>query len=95
VGITSPTTDATYRTVDSKIVVTGYAADDVGVISVTWTNSRGGAGAAFGTFSWATSPINLKMGDNIITITASDGAGNVTTVTLTVTRYVEYTNTAN
>jgi hypothetical protein len=35
------------------------------------------------------------MGDNIITITASDGAGNVTTVTLTVTRYVEYTNTAN
>jgi hypothetical protein len=35
------------------------------------------------------------MGDNIITITAIDGAGNMATVTLTVTRYVDYTNTAN
>jgi len=95
-GITSPTTEPTYRTVNSKIIVTGFASDDVGVVSVTWAVSRGGgAGAAFGTSSWATTPIDLKMGDNIITITATDAAGNVATVTLTVTRYVDYTNTAN
>jgi len=94
-SITSPTTAPSYRTKDSKIILTGSAWDDVGVVSVTWTNDRGGSGAAFGTTSWATSPIDLKMGDNIITITASDAAGNVRTVTLTVTRYVEYTNGAN
>ena len=93
--ITSPTTDPSYRTVNSKIIVTGSALDDVGVVSVTWASDRGGAGAAFGTSSWVTTPIDLKMGDNILTITASDGAGNVTTVTLTVTRYVDYQNTAN
>jgi Putative Ig domain len=93
--ITSPTTEPTYRTANSKIIVTGSAFDDVGVVSVTWANDRGGAGAAFGTSSWATSPIDLRMGDNIVTITASDAAGNLRTVRLTVTRYVEYTNTAN
>jgi putative Ig domain-containing protein/glucodextranase-like protein len=94
-GITSPTTGTTYRTVNSKIIVTGFASDDGGVVSVTWVNDRGGAGAAFGTTSWATTPIDLRMGDNIITITATDAAGNIRTVTLTVTRYVDYTNTAN
>jgi hypothetical protein len=93
--ITSPTTDPTYRTVNSKIIVTGVASDDVGVVSVIWANDRGGAGAAFGTTSWATTPIDLKMGDNVITITASDAAGNVRTIMLTVTRYVDYTNSAN
>jgi len=96
VHITSPTTEPTYRTVNSKIIVTGFASDDGGVVSVTWAINRGGgSGAALGTSSWATTPIDLKMGDNVITITASDAAGNVATVTLTVTRYVDYTNTAN
>ena len=94
VGITSPTTDPTYRTVNSKVIVTGFASDNVGVVSVTWTNDRGGAGAAFGTTSWATT-IDLKMGDNILTFTANDAAGNVRTVRLTVTRYVDYQNSAN
>jgi hypothetical protein len=35
------------------------------------------------------------MGDNVITITAADAAGNVKTVTLTVTRYVDIQNFAN
>lgn len=92
--ITSPTTDPTYRMVNSKVIVTGLASDNVGVVSVTWTNDRGGAGAAFGTTSWAAT-IDLKMGDNVLTITAMDAAGNVRSVTLTVTRYVDYQNTAN
>jgi len=83
------------RTTDPKIVVTGSASDNVGVVSVIWANSRGGSGAALGTSSWATDPIGLSMGDNIITITARDAAGNVKTVTLTVTRYVDITNFVN
>jgi hypothetical protein len=35
------------------------------------------------------------MGDNVITIAATDAAGNVKTVTLTVTRYVDIENFVN
>ena len=68
------------------IIVTGTASDDVGVVSIMWANSRGGAGSTLGTSFWATTPIDLKMGDNDITITATDAAGNTQTVTLTITR---------
>ena len=83
------------RTTDSRVIVTGSASDNVGVVSVTWANSRGGSGAAFGTSSWATGPIDLSMGDNVITISAADAAGNVRQVTLTVTRYVDIQNFVN
>ena len=80
---------------NSKIIVTGMASDNVGVVLVMWANNRGGAGTSLGTSSWATSPIDLKMGNNILTITASDAAGNFETVTFTVTRYVDLENYLN
>ena len=96
VAIFSPSpAGTTSRTTDSRIVVTGGASDNVGVISVTYANSRGGSGTALGTSSWATGPIELSMGDNVITITATDTAGNVSRVTVTVTRYVDITNFVN
>jgi hypothetical protein len=96
VNVFSPAqTGGSARTTDSKVVVTGNAADNVGVVSITWANSRGGSGVAFGTSSWATSPIDLSMGDNVITITATDAARNVRTVSLTVTRYVDIQNFVN
>jgi len=85
----------TSRTTDSKVIVMGTASDNVGVVSVTWASSRGGSGAAFGTSSWVTGPIDLSMGDNVITITVADAAGNVRTATLTVTRYVDIQNFVN
>jgi Putative Ig domain len=86
VSIVSPTTDPTYTTDNTMIILTGTASDDVGVVSIMWANSRGGAGSTLGTSSWATTPIDLKMGDNDITITATDAAGNTQAVTLTITR---------
>ena len=85
----------TARTNESRVIVTGIASDNVGVVSVTWTSSRGASGAAFGTSSWVTGPIDLSMGDNVITITVADAAGNVRTATLTVTRYVDIQNFVN
>jgi Putative Ig domain len=84
-----------WRTINSRVILTGIASDNVGVVSVTWANSRGGSGSALGTSSWATGPIELQMGDNVITITAVDAAGNVRTVTLTVTRYADLENHLN
>ena len=94
VGSPSPA-GGTTRTINSKIIVAGSASDNVGVVSVTWANSRGGSGAALGTSSWATGPIELQMGDNVITITAVDAAGNAKTVSVTVTRYVDLENHLN
>lgn len=97
VTVVSPTrgTDGIYRTTNVRIIVTGTASDDVGVVSVMWANSRGGAGSALGTSSWATTPIDLKLGDNVLTITVADAAGNVQTVSFTVFRIVDLENYLN
>ena len=96
VSIISPSSGGSnYRTTNTKMIVTGLASDNIGVVSVVWTNSRGGGGSALGTGSWATSPIDLQLGGNIIAVTASDAAGNVHTVTVTITRIVDLENYLN
>jgi hypothetical protein len=64
----------------------GLATDNVGVTSVTWMNSAGGAGTATGTLYWKAEGIPLLQGTNNITITASDAAGNYTWRSITVVR---------
>jgi len=54
----------------------GSAADNIAVTEVTWVNSLGGQGVAQGTIAWSISNIQLHVGDNVITITAHDTAGN-------------------
>ena len=93
--ITGPTSGSTYTTTQSTIVLTGTAFDDVGVVSVTWSNDHGGDGVAEGTSLWNTPAIDLKMGTNVLRVTASDAAGNVQTVTLTVTRSADLSNHLN
>jgi len=96
VNIISPATqDGSYRTTSGKVIVTGAASDNIGIVSVTWSSSRGGGGSALGTSSWVTPPIDLQMGDNVITVTAADAAGNVRSASVTVTRYVYRFNHLN
>ena len=85
VTITAPTSDSTYTTGQSQLNIGGTASDNVAVTSVRWTNSRGGSGNCSGTSSWSKSGIALSSGDNVITVTARDAAGNTRTDTLTVT----------
>lgn len=86
VTITSPTPNTTYTTTSSTISLGGSASDTTsGVNSVTWSNNRGGSGTAGGTTSWSISNMSLSSGDNVITVTATDGAGNHGTDTITVT----------
>ena len=85
VAITSPTSEDTYSTSQNTIDLSGSASDNVGVISVTWVNNRGGSGTASGTDNWTISGITLYCGeDNIVTVTARDAAGNTDTDTLAV-----------
>jgi len=85
VAITFPTSQPTYNTSQATMNLGGTAADNVGVTSVSWSNSRGGSGTASGTTRWAVSGISLFSGVNVITVTARDQAGNQKNDTLTVT----------
>ena len=93
VAITSPTSAPSYTTGASSITLGGTASDNVGVTQVTWTNSRGGSGATTGTTSWTANGIGLQPGENVLSVTARDAAGNTTTATLTVTRTAGFTFT--
>ncbi|MDO8140263.1 MAG: carboxypeptidase regulatory-like domain-containing protein [Candidatus Brocadiales bacterium] len=83
--ITSPTSEDTYTTASSVIAIGGSASDKTsGISSVTWSNDKGGSGMASGTTSWLTSSVSLLNGENIITVTATDEAGNTGTDQITV-----------
>src|SRR5216117_3643829 len=85
VAITAPTSNPTFSTSTTPLTLGGTASDNVGVTQVTWTNSAGGSGTATGTTSWTASGIVLQPGTNVLTVTATDAAGNTATDTLTVT----------
>jgi hypothetical protein len=85
VTITSPTTLATYSASGGSVTLGGTAGDDLGVVSVTWVNNRGGAGDALGTTNWTVPTVLLLPGENVITLTAHDTAGLTTAAVITVT----------
>jgi len=92
VTITSPTSGAPYDATGPLLTLGGFASDNVGVTQVTWTNSRGGSGTASGTTSWAADRILLRLGTNVLAVTASDASGNTATTTLTVTLSLRFTD---
>ena len=85
VTITTPTSAATHTASATPLSLGGTASDNVAVTQVSWSNDRGGSGTATGTTSWSVSGIVLLSGQNVLTVTASDAAGNTSTDTLTVT----------
>ncbi|MFH2060863.1 MAG: Ig-like domain-containing protein [Pseudomonadota bacterium] len=83
IAITTPTSGSSYETKSDSLSIGGTASDAIGVIQVAWSNSRGGSGTATGTTSWNVPDISLGEGQNVITITARDEAGNTGTGILT------------
>jgi hypothetical protein len=98
ITITAPTSAATYTTATSPLTpnLAGTATDDVGVLSVTWacstctptsgTATCASCGAAGTSVSWSVATIGLAIGDNVITVTATDADTQTSTDVLTVTR---------
>jgi Matrixin len=85
-SIVSPATNS-FSTSASSLVVSGTARDNIKVALVTWSSSTGGSGTASGTDNWITPAITLYVGTTTITIQASDGAGNTSWRSITVTRH--------
>jgi chitinase len=73
-------------TYDAAISMRGSAADNVGVVRVTWTDSVGNGGLASGAAWWQIGAIPLRIGTNTITIRAYDAAGNAGWRSVTITR---------
>ena len=87
VTITLPTTEPTFITGSATLDTLGGTAGDTGgsgLVSVAWSSDRGHSGTATGTDSWTASGVPLEKGENVITVTATDGAGNTGTDVLTV-----------
>jgi len=85
VAITSPTSGPAWTTLNGLLSLGGTAADNVMVTQVSWSNDRGGSGAALGTTtSWYTR-IALRPGLNNLTVTAWDAAGQASSAKLAVT----------
>lgn len=83
--ITAPAV-AVVTTKSSTYSVRGRANDNVQVTSVTWTTGSGASGTASGLGNFTAGPIHLSTGQNRITVTASDAAGNTTWRNVTITR---------
>jgi hypothetical protein len=66
--------------------LSGTAADNVGVTSVTCSNSLGGTCTVTGTNSWTVSSFALSNGANVLTVTAKDASNNTSTASITVNR---------
>ncbi|MCZ6687990.1 MAG: RCC1 domain-containing protein [Planctomycetota bacterium] len=85
VTIDTPTTAATFFTASSPITVAGTASDNRTIASVEWSNAAtSDTGTATGTTTWSAS-VALAPGDNSIRVTATDGAGNMGTASITIT----------
>lgn len=84
VAITLPASSGMYIANSSPLVLSGSAADDVGVSQVSWGNDLGGSGTATGTTSWSASGIVLQSGTNTITVTARDAANNTASASIVV-----------
>jgi hypothetical protein len=82
--ITSPTSNSSYTSTTATMNLGGTATDNVAVTQVRWSNDRGGNGTATGTASWTVTGLPLQNGTNIITVTATDAAGNSGVDTVTV-----------
>ena len=79
----------TYTTESDQITIAGTASDDHNLQQITWSSSTGTNGVASGTDNWAIDAIELVEGANVITVTATDGAGNTAQDTITVTYTAE------
>lgn len=82
--ILSPVEGDTYTSVDSNVTLSGSATDDHDLQQITWQSSSGTSGTTSGTDAWTTEAIALVEGSNVITVTATDSAGNEGQDTITI-----------
>lgn len=76
ISIESPANNGSAIVNQTTISVAGRASDNVALRALAWSSNRGGNGPITVSQNWRTSDITLRDGDNLITVTAEDVAGN-------------------
>jgi subtilisin-like proprotein convertase family protein len=84
VSITDPTSEAACTRNCTSLPISGSAEDAVGIAKVEWSTGRGASGTCTGTTAWHAAGIAITGGEDTVTITATDTAGNKSTDTLAV-----------
>ncbi|WP_051620491.1 S-layer homology domain-containing protein [Paenibacillus sp. UNC451MF] len=83
VVITLPTSEATYVTSSPTVTLSGTAADNKALKSVTYS-VYGTTKSAVGTDMWTIPDLQLQLGENKVTITAEDESGNTANKIITI-----------
>lgn len=76
-----------YNTMEEAVIVSGTASDAGGLERIEWSVQGGASAEATGTDDWQIEELPLEHGENQVTVTAFDRAGNEATATFTVLRY--------
>lgn len=84
-NITEPAS-ASISTSAAQVTVGGSTSGGSGTGQVTWTNNRGGSGTASGFRPWTIAAVPLAVGENVVTITATDGVQARVSQQLRITR---------
>jgi uncharacterized protein (TIGR03437 family) len=91
VTITSPAASGTFSSPTQAITLTGTATDDNQIATVIVTSDRQKDHVGYSTSSnWTANNLTLQPGANTFTVTATDAAGNVGAMRLTVVYKPEY-----
>jgi len=85
IRITAPSATEELTTEDSSITLAGTARD---AVSIEWTTNYGASGTAIGTDRWSVPNFKLPVGTTVLTLTARNAVGDLTSDRLTVTRRV-------
>lgn len=84
--IDAPSGDGVFATAAESIDVAGSVSDDGTLVATEWSSDRGGGGALPGGATWRIPAIALLPGRNVITVTATDLAGNSGSAQLAIDR---------
>ncbi|MDX2110059.1 MAG: putative Ig domain-containing protein [Verrucomicrobiota bacterium] len=82
VSITGPKSDDEFVVQTDFITLSGSVADNQSVMSVIWSNNRGGAGVVnLVEYSWSVANLPLALGPNLVQVSATDSSGNTSSDT--------------
>lgn len=86
IAITSPISSASMDTTDSSVTLAGTASSSNGIYQVVWETNLGGTGIAAGTENWEIAGIDLDLGENLVSVTAEDIAGQTASTEIAIRR---------
>jgi hypothetical protein len=87
--------DPGQTTADPTLNLSGTASGGSGSIQITWSTNRGFSGAAVGSATWTINGIPLGVGQNSITVVATDATQSQVTHTLLMIRTQASTSPSN